>query len=96
MFEKATGARTAALLANVSGTPLCMVEVGGKLRARALPAQGEAAMVDFATGWLAELYGADVKKAIGRTHATRWNARAVGARRVLVRGGRRAAEPQES
>ena len=35
VFEKATGARTAALLANVSGTPLCMVEVAGKLGARA-------------------------------------------------------------
>ena len=48
-------------------------------------------MVDFATGWLAELYGADVKKAIGKTHATRWSARAVGARRVLGRGAGRPA-----
>ena len=30
-------------------------------------------MVDFATGWLAELYGADIKKAIGKTAATRWS-----------------------
>jgi monoamine oxidase len=73
VFEKASGARTAALLANVSGTPLAMVEVAGKL-GRELAAQGEAAMVDFATGWLADLFGADVKKAIGRTHATRWAA----------------------
>jgi monoamine oxidase len=71
VFEKATGTRTAALLANVSGTPLCMVEIAGKF-GRELSAQGEAAMVDFATGWLVELYGADVKKAIGKTHATRW------------------------
>jgi monoamine oxidase len=72
VFEKANGARTAALLANVSGTPLAMVEVAGKL-GRELSQTGEAAMVDFATGWLADLYGADIKKAIGRTHATRWN-----------------------
>jgi monoamine oxidase len=72
VFEKATGARTAALLANVSGTPLAMVEIAGKF-GRELSAQGEAAMIDFATGWLAELYGADIKKAIGKTHATRWN-----------------------
>src|SRR5207244_58676 len=72
VFEKAAGVRTAALLANVSGTPLAMVEVAGKL-GRELGAQGEAAMVDFATGWLADLYGAGGKKAIGRTHATRWN-----------------------
>ena len=73
VFEKANGARTAALLANVSGTPLCMVEVGGKFGAE-LSQSGEAAMIAFATGWLVELFGADVRKAIGRTHATRWNA----------------------
>ena len=71
VFEKATGPRTAALLANISGTPLALVEIAGKL-GRELASQGEAAMVDFATGWLADLYGADVKKAIGKTHATRW------------------------
>ena len=31
-------------------------------------------MIDFATGWLANLFGAEVKNAIGRKHATRWNA----------------------
>ena len=55
-------------------------------------------MTDFATGWLADLFGADVKKAIGKTHATRWNdepwalgafsaaavERAAGARKVLM------------
>ena len=73
VFEKANGTRTAALLANVSGTPLCMIEVGGKFGAE-LSQSGEAAMISFATGWLVELFGADVRKAIGRTHATRWNA----------------------
>jgi monoamine oxidase len=73
VFEKATGQRTAALLANVSGTPLCLVEVAGKL-GRDLSAQGDAAMTDFAVAWLTELYGADVKKAVQRTAATRWNA----------------------
>ena len=73
VFEKASGARTGALLANVSGTPLCMIEVGGKFGAE-LSQAGETAMIDFATGWLADLFGADVKKAIGRKHATRWNA----------------------
>jgi monoamine oxidase len=73
VFEKAAGPRTAALLANVSGTPLCLVEIAGKA-GRELSAKGEAAMLDFATGWLGELYGADVKKAVGRSFATRWNA----------------------
>ena len=72
VFEKSTDTHTAALLANVSGTPLCMVDVGGSF-GRALSAQGDAAMIDFAAEWLARLYGADVKKAIGRTHATHWN-----------------------
>jgi monoamine oxidase len=71
IFEKPTGPRTAALLANVSGTPLCMVEVAGKV-ARELVGQGEPAMIDYAGNWLAELYGADVKKAIGRTASTAW------------------------
>ncbi len=72
VFEKAAGVKTAALLANVSGTPLAMVEIAGKFGAE-LSRAGEAAMTDFAIGWLADLFGADVKKAIGKTHATRWN-----------------------
>ena len=72
IFEKPAGPRTAMLLANVSGSPLCMVEVAGRA-ARELGGQGEAAMVDFATGWLADLYGADVKKAVGKTAVTSWS-----------------------
>jgi len=72
VLEKSTNAHTAAILANVSGTKLCLVEVAGAF-GRDLAAQGEAAMVDFAAGWLAGLYGTDVKKAIKRSHATRWN-----------------------
>ena len=30
-------------------------------------------MVDFAGDWLATLFGSDVKRAIKRSHATRWN-----------------------
>ena len=88
VFEKASGARTAALLANVSGTPLCMVEIAGKL-GRELSQAGAAAMIDFATGWLADLYGADVKKAIGKTAATRWAAEpwALGAFSAAAPGG---------
>ena len=72
VFEKSTDSHTAAMLANVSGTPLCLVDVGGAF-GRDLSARGEAAMVDFASQWLAGLYGAEIKKAIGRTQATRWN-----------------------
>lgn len=72
VFEKATGIRTAALLANVSGTSLAIVEIGGRF-GRDLSARGEEPMVEFAVDWLAGLYGADVKKAVKRSHATRWN-----------------------
>ena len=71
-IEKSTDTHTAAILANVSGTSLCLVEVAGGF-GRDLSSHGEAAMVDFAADWLAGLYGADVKKAIKRSHATRWN-----------------------
>jgi monoamine oxidase len=72
MFEKSESNRTAAVLANVSGSTLCMVDVGGKF-GRELSDQGEAAMVEFATSWLAGLYGTDIKGAVKRSHATRWN-----------------------
>jgi monoamine oxidase len=73
VFEKSADTHTAAILANVSGTSLCTIDVAGAF-GRDLSAQGEAAMIDFASEWLANLYGAEVKKAIGRKHATRWNA----------------------
>src|SRR5579871_1538363 len=72
VFEKADSARTAAVLANISGTTLCTVEVAGKFGAE-LAASGEPAMVPFALDWLTSLYGADIRKAVKRTSATRWN-----------------------
>jgi monoamine oxidase len=72
VFEKSERARTAAMLANVSGSSLVFVDVGGRF-GRDLAAQGEAAMVAFATDWLANLYGNEIKKAVKRSHATRWN-----------------------
>ncbi len=73
VLQKSTDTRTAAMLANVSGTELCLIDVGGAF-GRDLSAQGEAAMIDFAVNWLAGLYGSEVKSAIGRKHATRWDA----------------------
>ena len=72
VFEKAESERTGALLANVAGSTLCVVGVGGKF-GRDLAAQGEAAMVAFAQDWLTGLYGADIKKAVRRTSTTRWS-----------------------
>jgi monoamine oxidase len=72
VFEKASGTRTAALLANISGTSLSVIEVGGKF-GRELMTQGDLASVDFAVGWLTSLFGNNVKRAVQRTQSTRWN-----------------------
>jgi monoamine oxidase len=72
VFEKATSHRTVALLANLFGSNLCYVDLAGKVGA-GLAEEGEAAMVAFALEWLTGLYGSDVKRAVKRTHATRWN-----------------------
>jgi monoamine oxidase len=71
VYEKAASNRTAALLANVSGTPLCLIDVGGSF-GRALAAQGDAAMIDFGVNWLAGLFGNNIKAAVKRRYATRW------------------------
>jgi len=71
LFEKAADPRTAALLANVSGSRLCVVEIAGKFGAD-LARDGEAAMKTFAIDWLAALFGSNLKRAVERTHATRW------------------------
>jgi monoamine oxidase len=88
MFEKSTDTHTAALLANVSGTPLCLVDVAGAF-GRELSTHGEAAMVDYAAEWLVGLYGAELKKSIRRTYATRWNNEPwiLGASSAAVPGG---------
>src|SRR5215467_2352191 len=72
VFEKAQGPRTAAILANVAGSPLVTVDVGGKF-GRDLAGQGESAMIAFALDWLGSLFGADLRKAVKRTAATQWN-----------------------
>jgi monoamine oxidase len=73
VFEKSADTHTGAILANVSGTSLCLIEVTGSF-GRELSAQDEATMVNFAGEWLAKLYGTDVKRAVKRAFATRWNA----------------------
>ncbi|HVY00558.1 MAG TPA: NAD(P)/FAD-dependent oxidoreductase [Pseudorhodoplanes sp.] len=71
VFEKARGRETAALLANVSDTNVCFVDVGGRF-AEELSARGREAMASFALDWLGGLYGTDLKKAVRRSHVTRW------------------------
>jgi monoamine oxidase len=72
VFEKCDSTRTAALFANVSGTPLCVIDVAGNF-GRDLAGKGDAAMFDFALGWLTGLYGNDLRKTVKRRAATHWN-----------------------
>ena len=91
VLEKAAGARTAAILANMAGSTLCTVDVAGRF-GRDLSAKGEEDMVVFALDWLAGLYGSDIKRAAGRRHATRWNHEpwALGAMSVAMPGAQSA------
>jgi monoamine oxidase len=63
-----------------------IVCVGGD-HGRALEAKGQQAMVDFAIDALVEVYGADLRRAVNGTHATRWGSD------VLTRGSYSAALP---
>jgi monoamine oxidase len=72
IVEQSNSARTGLLYANIGGSSLCTVDVGGSF-GRDLAAQGEAAMIAFAREWLTKLFGGDVDAAVGKAGATRWN-----------------------
>ncbi|MBS0528210.1 MAG: FAD-dependent oxidoreductase [Proteobacteria bacterium] len=86
MIEQSTDGKTALLLANANGSSLCTIDVGGSF-GRDLSAQGEGAMIAFATEWLKKLFGSDVAAAVKTSGATRWNAA------PYVLGAMSAAEP---
>lgn len=86
LIEQSTDARTALLSANVGGSSLCLIDIGGGF-GRDLSAQGEAAMIAFAIEWVNKLFGSDVAAAVKRSAVTRWNAD------PYVRGAMSAAVP---
>lgn len=88
LIEQSNSTRTAMLLANIGGSSLCVVDVAGSF-GRDLTAQGEKAMVAFATEWLTKLFGSDATSAIKLTSTTRWNAvpYVLGAMSAAVPGG---------
>jgi monoamine oxidase len=71
VLEQSNDAKTAALLANVGGTPLCFVDIAGHF-AEGLAVEGPTAMADFAMDWLGKLYGADIRKTVRSAQATQW------------------------
>jgi monoamine oxidase len=88
VIEQSSSARTALLLANMGGSSLCSIDVAGSF-GRDLSAQGEKAMVAFATEWLSKLFGSEVTAAVKKSSATRWNSApfALGAMSSAVPGG---------
>ncbi len=73
LIEQSNSTRTALLYANMGGSSLCSIDIGGSF-GRDLSAQGEAAMIAFAIEWLTKLFGSDLAKAVTKSSATRWNA----------------------
>ena len=88
IVEQSISNKTALLLANIGGSSLCSIDVGGSF-GRDLSSQGEAAMVAFAKEWLTNLFGSDAVKAVKKSSATRWNASpyVLGAMSAAVPGG---------
>jgi len=73
IIEQSNSTRTALIFANMGGSSLCTIDVGGSF-GRDLSAQGEKAMVAFAVEWLTKLFGSEAAAAVKKSSATRWNA----------------------
>ena len=88
VIEQSNSTRTALMYANMGGSSLCTIDVAGSF-GRDLSAQGERAMVAFATEWLTKLFGSDAANAVKKSSATRWNAApfALGAMSAAGPGG---------
>ena len=88
VIEQSKSNRTALLSANIAGSSLCLIDVGGSF-GRELASQGEKAMVAFAIEWLKGLFGNDVAATVAKSSVTRWNASplTLGAMSVAAPGG---------
>jgi hypothetical protein len=73
VIEQSNSTKTALIFANMGGSSLCTIDVGGSF-GRDLSAQGEKEMVAFATEWLTKLFGSEAAAAVKKSSATRWNA----------------------
>jgi monoamine oxidase len=88
LIEQSNSARTALMFADISGSTLCSIDVAGAF-GRDLSAQGEPAMVAFATEWLTKLFGSEAAATVKKSSATRWNSAPYvqGAMSAAVPGG---------
>lgn len=73
LIEQSSSTRTALMFANIGGSSLCSIDVGGSF-GRDLSEQGEKAMIAFAREWIAKLFGSEAAAAVQKTSVTRWNA----------------------
>ena len=69
IIEQSNSTRTALLFANIGGSSLCAIDVGGSF-GRDLSAQGEQAMAAFAKEWITKLFGSEVAAAVIETLAS--------------------------
>ena len=72
VFEKAADTKTAALFANLHGTPLSMLLIAGNMGAE-IAAKGDSAMNSFALEWISRVFGSNAQKAVVRTRSTSWS-----------------------
>lgn len=73
LVEQSNSTRTALMFANIGGSSLCSIDVGGSF-GRDLSGQGEKVMADFAREWITKLFGSEAASAVQKTSVTRWNA----------------------
>ncbi|MDF0496156.1 flavin monoamine oxidase family protein [Bradyrhizobium yuanmingense] len=73
LIEQSNSTRTALMFANIGGSSLCSIDVGGSF-GRDLADQGEKAMAAFAREWITKLFGSEAAAVVQKTSATRWNA----------------------
>ena len=66
LIEQSNSTRTALMFANIGGSSLCSIDVGGSF-GRDLSEQGEKAMVAFAREWITKLFGSEVAAAVQKT-----------------------------
>ena len=83
VFEKAIDSKTAALFANLHGTRLSILLVGGKMGAQ-LAEQGDSAMKAFALDWISRVFGSNINKAVLRTHTHVLEQATLGARCIFL------------
>ena len=89
VFERVYTTKTAALFANVHGTPLSLLTLAAHSGAE-LADKGENAMTEFALDWISSVFGSGAKKAVLRVTRHVLEQRSLGSRRIFLGAAGRA------